>query len=87
MKKLMTHLSFVVATAALLLAACKGKSESGEPSASTTGTPSGEGSIIAIDGSSTVYPITEAVAEEFRSTSPAKVTIGVSCTGCCFKKF
>lgn len=43
--------------------------------------------IIAIDGSSTVYPITEAVAEEFRATNSAKVTIGVSGTGGGFKKF
>ncbi|HXS18554.1 MAG TPA: PstS family phosphate ABC transporter substrate-binding protein, partial [Polyangiaceae bacterium] len=44
-------------------------------------------SIIAIDGSSTVFPITEAVAEEFQKTNPARVTIGVSGTGGGFKKF
>ena len=44
-------------------------------------------SIIAIDGSSTVFPITEAVAEEFQRSSSAKVTIGVSGTGGGFKKF
>ncbi len=44
-------------------------------------------SIIAIDGSSTVFPITEAVAEEFQKTSNARVTIGVSGTGGGFKKF
>jgi len=50
--------------------------------------PSGSaGSVIGIDGSSTVFPITEAVAEEFRDQSPAKVTIGVSGTGGGFKKF
>lgn len=43
--------------------------------------------VIMIDGSSTVFPITEAVAEEFRSLSPARVTIGVSGTGGGFKKF
>jgi phosphate transport system substrate-binding protein len=43
--------------------------------------------VIAIDGSSTVFPITEAVAEEFRAHNPAKVTIGVSGTGGGFKKF
>jgi phosphate transport system substrate-binding protein len=43
---------------------------------------------IKIDGSSTVYPITEAVAEEFRNIQPdVKVTIGVSGTGGGFKKF
>jgi phosphate transport system substrate-binding protein len=43
--------------------------------------------VIAIDGSSTVFPITEAVAEEFQKTNAAKVTIGVSGTGGGFKKF
>ena len=43
--------------------------------------------IIKIDGSSTVYPITEAVAEEFQKVSKAKVTVGESGTGGGFKKF
>ncbi len=44
--------------------------------------------IIKIDGSSTVYPITEAIAEEFRALEPdVKVTVGVSGTGGGFKKF
>ncbi|CAN5320244.1 PstS family phosphate ABC transporter substrate-binding protein [soil metagenome] len=43
---------------------------------------------ISIDGSSTVYPITEAMAEEFRTEDPGvNVTIGVSGTGGGFKKF
>ena len=43
---------------------------------------------ISIDGSSTVYPVSEAVAEEFRAVEPkVKVTIGVSGTGGGFKKF
>lgn len=43
---------------------------------------------IAIDGSSTVYPVTEAVAEEFRVVqSKVNVTVGVSGTGGGFKKF
>ncbi|RIL10347.1 MAG: phosphate ABC transporter substrate-binding protein, partial [Proteobacteria bacterium] len=43
---------------------------------------------IKIDGSSTVYPITEAVAEEFgRANSGVKVTVGISGTGGGFKKF
>jgi phosphate transport system substrate-binding protein len=43
--------------------------------------------VISIDGSSTVYPITEAVAEEFQKVNPTKVTIGISGTGGGFKKF
>jgi phosphate transport system substrate-binding protein len=43
---------------------------------------------IQIDGSSTVYPITEAVAEEFRNEHPdIRITVGVSGTGGGFKKF
>ncbi len=43
---------------------------------------------IKIDGSSTVYPISEAVAEEFRTVAPeVKVTVGLSGTGGGFKKF
>ena len=65
----------------LLLGAC-GNNNSGEGAASNlTGN-------IQIDGSSTVYPITEAVAEEFRAEAPnVKVTVGVSGSGGGFKKF
>lgn len=43
---------------------------------------------INIDGSSSVYPITEAVAEEFRNDhGDIRVTVGVSGTGGGFKKF
>lgn len=43
---------------------------------------------ISIDGSSTVYPITEGVAEEFSKKNPqAKVTVGISGTGGGFKRF
>jgi phosphate transport system substrate-binding protein len=43
--------------------------------------------IIKIDGSSTVYPITEAMAEEFQKIQKVKVTVGESGTGGGFKKF
>jgi len=44
---------------------------------------------IAVDGSSTVFPITEAVAEEFGNLTDGRVriTVGVSGTGGGFKKF
>jgi phosphate transport system substrate-binding protein len=47
------------------------------------------GQIVKVDGSSTVYPITEAVAEEFQKASKnrMKVTVGISGTGGGFKKF
>ena len=45
--------------------------------------------IVKIDGSSTVFPITEAVAEEFQKSkkNTIKVTVGISGTGGGFKKF
>nr|WP_235001342.1 PstS family phosphate ABC transporter substrate-binding protein [Nitrosovibrio sp. Nv4] len=45
--------------------------------------------FVKIDGSSTVYPITEAVAEDFQSAKKGavKVTVGISGTGGGFKKF
>jgi phosphate transport system substrate-binding protein len=52
-------------------------------------TPAMAQEIIQIDGSSTVYPITEAMAEEFQAASGGKyrVTVGISGTGGGFKKF
>ncbi len=51
----------------------------------------GQGNLsgtVKVDGSSTVYPITEAVAEEFGKVAPrVKVTVGISGTGGGFKKF
>jgi phosphate transport system substrate-binding protein len=45
--------------------------------------------IIQIDGSSTVFPITEAVSEEFQKAKKGtvKVTVGIAGTGGGFKKF
>jgi phosphate transport system substrate-binding protein len=45
--------------------------------------------IIKVDGSSTVYPITEGIAEDFQKAkkSAIKVTVGISGTGGGFKKF
>jgi phosphate transport system substrate-binding protein len=82
-----------VAFAGALAGCAKGEGHPGGGSAeakaspSTAGTAASSPTIIAIDGSSTVFPITEAVAEEFGAKSPARVTIGVSGTGGGFKKF
>ncbi|HXF65708.1 MAG TPA: PstS family phosphate ABC transporter substrate-binding protein [Burkholderiales bacterium] len=45
--------------------------------------------IVRIDGSSTVFPITEAVAEDFQKArkGAVRVTVGISGTGGGFKKF
>jgi phosphate transport system substrate-binding protein len=50
--------------------------------------PSSLTGTVKADGSSTVYPITEAVAEEFKKIVPGvNVTVGVSGTGGGFKRF
>lgn len=47
----------------------------------------GMAQVVKVDGSSTVYPVTEAVAEEFQKANKGlKVTVGVSGTGGGFKK-
>ena len=57
--------------------------------AAATGALAQQGPVVKIDGSSTVYPITEAVAEEFQKMKKGavKATVGISGTGGGFKKF
>ncbi|MEM7261534.1 MAG: PstS family phosphate ABC transporter substrate-binding protein, partial [Planctomycetota bacterium] len=56
------------------------------PGCSSGGTS--ERLMVSVDGSSTVFPITEAVAEEFQKEHPnVRVTVGISGTGGGFKKF
>ncbi len=48
----------------------------------------GSTNSVSVDGSSTVFPLTEAVAEEFmKDTQGARVNVGVSGTGGGFSKF
>lgn len=62
--------------ATLLFAACGGRGEEVARRA------------ISVDGSSTVYPVTQAVAEEFMAADPGiRVSVGYSGTGGGFKKF
>ena len=69
-------------TCVLVLAACGGGSSSSNDATSTGH------SLVALDGSSTVFPISEAVAEEFQKANPgARVTVGISGTGGGFQKF
>jgi len=51
--------------------------------------PAAEPLVVKIDGSSTVYPLSNAVAEEFRKkeSSPVRIMVGISGTGGGFKKF
>lgn len=67
-------------SAVLLLAAC-GNAPADEEASGSTGS-------VQVDGSSTVFPIMEAVAEEFSIENPdARATIGVSGSGGGFEKF
>lgn len=78
-----------LALASLIVAACGGAATGGQPTDEAGGGESeGLSGDILIDGSSTVYPITEAVAEEFLSVAPdVRVTVGISGTGGGFEKF
>ncbi|MEA5452874.1 PstS family phosphate ABC transporter substrate-binding protein [Leptolyngbya sp. CCNP1308] len=71
------------------LAACGGGSQTATPDADTEMAAGSDlsGSVL-VDGSSTVFPISEAMAEEFGAVNPdVAVTVGVSGTGGGFKKF
>jgi len=74
-----------LALVTLTLAACGQSAQD----ARTGGTPSTSGpSLISLDGSSTVFPISEAVAEEFQKVERgSRVTVGISGTGGGFQKF
>lgn len=79
--------SILISTSLVLLLASCGGSKSKEETTGTDSTAALSGSV-SIDGSSTVYPISEAVAEEFKKVqSGVKVTVGLSGTGGGFKKF
>jgi phosphate transport system substrate-binding protein len=70
-------LGSAVVTMALFGAAC-GRTETGD----------GMTGSIAVDGSSTVFPITQALAEEFGAAEPGvRVSVGTSGTGGGFEKF
>jgi phosphate transport system substrate-binding protein len=72
------------AVLALGVAAC-GDDDNGDGGSSSSGNLSGD---IRVDGSSTVGPLTEAIAEEFNAENPdVKVTVGTSGTGGGFEKF
>ena len=83
-----TRLAYSVSILALAssLAACGGTAtDTAEGEAATGEGVTGE---VQIDGSSTVFPISEAMAEEFMAANPgSQVTIGVSGSGGGFKKF
>jgi phosphate transport system substrate-binding protein len=66
------------------LAACGSSSQDARSGAAPASGPS----LITLDGSSTVFPLSEAVAEEFQKAEKGvNVTVGISGTGGGFQKF
>jgi phosphate transport system substrate-binding protein len=81
-----SHFIMTISAVAALsfLTACGGGSSNTTSNGLSTATPA----VITVDGSSTVFPISEAVAEEFQARNPGmKVTVGLSGTGGGFQKF
>ncbi len=73
----MTKMMRCLCLSGLLLSSCGGADDSG-----------GMRGRVKVDGSSTVFPITEAVAEEFQKIHRGvQVTVGISGTGGGFKQF
>lgn len=83
MKLLLRHTA-PVALVIFTLAACGSSSQDARSGAASSAGPS----LITLDGSSTVFPISEAVAEEFQKAEKGvNVTVGISGTGGGFQKF
>lgn len=79
--KILKNLLIILFVSSIFLACGNQNNENNPDSNNLSGS-------VKIDGSSTVYPITEAIAEEYRTAQPdVKVTIGISGTGGGFKKF
>jgi len=80
------HLRLILISAVLITTMACGGNSGGSDTGGQPSAPAAQ--VIAIDGSSTVFPVTEAVAEEFQKANPgAKVTVGLSGTGGGFQKF
>ena len=80
-----SRLTHLISVGCLVLGGCTVKDANRNSSADSAGKLSG---TVTIDGSSTVFPISQAVAEEFQKQhSGVKVVVGTSGTGGGFKKF
>jgi len=78
----------LVATALLTLGVAACGSDDSTSSDGAGATPSGLSGSLRIDGSSTVGPLTQAVAEQFNADNPdVEVSVGESGTGGGFEKF
>jgi len=79
---------FALAACAVLAVGVAACGDDSSDSASGDTGASGLSGDIRVDGSSTVGPLTEAIAEEFNAENPdVKVTVGTSGTGGGFEKF
>lgn len=77
--KIGTHV--LAATLALAMLGCS-------QNATTSSQVAAPASVVTVDGSSTVFPIAEAMAEEYQKAVPGvRVTVGLSGTGGGFRKF
>jgi phosphate transport system substrate-binding protein len=86
--KAVFHFALLAAVTTCTLG-CSSKSKTDAKTTDAAATTSTASGLVKIDGSSTVFPVTEAVAEEFQKESggKVKVTVGISGTGGGFKKF
>ena len=95
------RLGALAVASVIAVGACSSPGATGSPAASTGASPSGEASAptsseppaaltgsVKIDGSSTVYPITEAVSEDFKAANTGvEVSLAFAGTGGGFKLF
>ena len=87
-KKMIRSSMFLVTVLSLLLGIACSSAEKGEQANQSVSSSTNHSGTIEIDGSSTVYPISEAVAEEFgKLHKNVRVNVGVSGTGGGFKRF
>ena len=81
-------LSFQMRLCAIALVSATTAVACGGGSSETPAASNAAPALIQVDGSSTVFPISEAVAEEFQKANPGtRVTVGISGTGGGFQKF
>ncbi|MBF2076384.1 MAG: PstS family phosphate ABC transporter substrate-binding protein [Synechococcales cyanobacterium C42_A2020_086] len=77
----------IVMITAIGIKACAPTEQAAQSPTATSPAENLQGDVV-IDGSSTVFPITEAMAEEFQRANPdVRVTVGTSGTGGGFQKF
>ncbi len=88
MQRLVIGLVLILALVVTACAPVPAAPSAPAPAEPAQAAPAVDRTTILIDGSSTVAPLTSAVAEEFRNVSPdTRVPVGISGTGGGFKKF